>query len=91
MPLILGGLRESPPKKKREKNLLTLRYRSQPLGAQNQATALRAEGISVSSNAMGELMVSFEEFGWFPRVLPSEEVEGLEEESDGDEEEDAEG
>ncbi len=35
-------------------------------------------------------MVDFEQFGWFPRMLPSEEVDGLEEESDGDEAEDGE-
>ncbi|KAL6855600.1 Alkyltransferase-like protein 1 [Amphichorda felina] len=46
--------------------------RSQPSGAQNQAEALRAEGVRVTANAMGELMVDFDEFGWFPDALPSE-------------------
>ena len=46
--------------------------RSQPSGAQNQAEALRAEGVRVTANAMGELLVDFDEFGWFPDTLPSE-------------------
>lgn len=49
------------------------RIRSQPTGSQNQATALRAEGVTVTSGALGELTVDFAEFGWFPEVLPSEE------------------
>ncbi|EFY89023.1 MGMT family protein [Metarhizium acridum CQMa 102] len=48
--------------------------RSQPGGAQNQAEALRDEGVQVTRGAMGELMVDFDEYGWFPRVLPSEAV-----------------
>lgn len=51
---------------------LTMIRRSQPSGAQNQAEVLRAEGVRVTANAMGELMVDFGEFGWFPDVLPSE-------------------
>lgn len=49
--------------------------RSQPSGASNQAAALRAEGVTVSTDALGELSVDFSEFGWFPDVLPSEEGE----------------
>ncbi|KAK4102467.1 DNA binding methylated-DNA--cysteine S-methyltransferase [Parathielavia hyrcaniae] len=51
--------------------------RSQPSGARNQAAALQAEGVTVTSGALGELMVDFGEFGWFPRVLPSEEGGGV--------------
>ncbi|KAH8897732.1 MGMT family protein [Thozetella sp. PMI_491] len=58
--------------------------RSQPTGAQNQATALRAEGVTVTTGALGELMVDFVEFGWFPRHLPSEQEDG---EDSGSEEE----
>ncbi|KLU89445.1 MGMT family protein [Magnaporthiopsis poae ATCC 64411] len=47
--------------------------RSQPSGARNQAAALRAEGVEVSTSAMGELMVDFNEYGWFPDELPSEQ------------------
>ena len=47
-------------------------YRSQPEGTRTQAAALRAEGVHVSDNAMGELSVDFAEYGWFPDVLPSE-------------------
>ncbi|POR32518.1 DNA binding methylated-DNA--cysteine S-methyltransferase [Tolypocladium paradoxum] len=50
---------------------LTLR-RSQPSGARSQAAALRAEGVEVTTGALGELMVDFAEYGWFPRALPSE-------------------
>ncbi|KND87681.1 Alkyltransferase-like protein 1 [Tolypocladium ophioglossoides CBS 100239] len=46
--------------------------RSQPSGAPNQAAALRAEGVEVTTGALGELMVDFAQYGWFPRVLPSE-------------------
>ncbi|TWU70781.1 hypothetical protein ED733_001586 [Metarhizium rileyi] len=50
--------------------------RSQPDGALNQAEALRDEGVRVTRGAMGELMVDFDEYGWFPSVLPSEAVGG---------------
>ncbi|KAI2467795.1 DNA binding methylated-DNA--cysteine S-methyltransferase [Annulohypoxylon bovei var. microspora] len=49
--------------------------RSQPSGAQNQAAALRTEGVTVATDALGELMVDFSKHGWFPEELPSE-VEG---------------
>lgn len=29
----------------------------------------------MTAGALGELMVDFAEYGWFPEVLPSEEVE----------------
>lgn len=48
------------------------RSRSQPSGTQNQAAALRAEGVTVTTGALGELTVDFNEFGWFPKELPSE-------------------
>lgn len=59
--------------------------RSQPSGSQNQAAALRAEGVTVTNGALGELQVDFGEFGWFPTFLPSEDGE---EDEDEDEEED---
>ncbi|KAI2775789.1 DNA binding methylated-DNA--cysteine S-methyltransferase [Daldinia loculata] len=46
--------------------------RSQPSGARNQAAALRTEGVTVTTSALGELMVDFSECGWFPTELPSE-------------------
>ncbi|KAK7417806.1 Alkyltransferase-like protein 1 [Neonectria magnoliae] len=46
--------------------------RSQPGGSRTQAEALRAEGVEVSTSAMGELSVDFAEYGWFPEDLPSE-------------------
>jgi methylated-DNA-protein-cysteine methyltransferase related protein len=64
---------------------MTYNHRSQPEGSRNQATALRAEGVTVTENAMGELLVDFGEFGWFPRVLPSEAAEGVEEPEGNDE------
>jgi methylated-DNA-protein-cysteine methyltransferase-like protein len=51
--------------------------RSQPSGSQNQAAALEAEGVTVTRSALGELTVDFVEYGWFPRILPSEEAQGL--------------
>lgn len=54
------------------KQILTVDGRSQPTGTQNQAAALRAEGVTVTTGALGELMVDFDEFGWFPGELPSE-------------------
>ncbi|KAK3315462.1 6-O-methylguanine DNA methyltransferase [Apodospora peruviana] len=48
----------------------------QPSGAANQAAALQAEGVTVTTSAMGELCVDLKEYGWFPRVLPSEEADG---------------
>ncbi|OTA53263.1 DNA binding methylated-DNA--cysteine S-methyltransferase [Hypoxylon sp. EC38] len=49
--------------------------RSQPSGALNQAAALEAEGVTVTTDALGELTVDFSQYGWFPNVLPSEEEE----------------
>lgn len=64
--------------------------RSQPEGSRSQAAALEAEGVVVTTGALGELMVDFAEYGWFPRILPSEEGDGLEsvdsEEGESDEE-----
>ncbi|ORY60021.1 6-O-methylguanine DNA methyltransferase [Pseudomassariella vexata] len=56
--------------------------RSQPSGAQNQAATLQAEGVVVSTGSLGELMVDFSVYGWFPRTLPSET--GQSEEGDED-------
>ncbi|CAN8103663.1 unnamed protein product [Discula destructiva] len=50
--------------------------RSRRTATQDQATALRAEGVTVTTGALGELMVDFAEFGWFPAVLPSEAGQG---------------
>lgn len=52
--------------------MLTVGGRSQPSSTQNQAAALRAEGVTVTAGALGELTVDFDEFGWFPGELPSE-------------------
>lgn len=61
--------------------------RSHPAGAGNQAVELRREGVTVTTDAMGQLMVSFGQYGWFPAMLPSEAAEGREasdEEEEGD-------
>ncbi|KAF3766587.1 hypothetical protein M406DRAFT_60892 [Cryphonectria parasitica EP155] len=50
----------------------TISPRSQPSGTQNQAAALQAEGVTVTTGALGELMVDFAIYGWFPDMLPSE-------------------
>ena len=34
--------------------------------------ALRAEGVEVTTGALGELTVDLSEYGWFPPSLPSE-------------------
>ncbi|KAF4466438.1 MGMT family [Fusarium albosuccineum] len=49
--------------------------RSQPEGSLTQAAALQAEGVEVTTNAMGEHSVDFSVYGWFPETLPSEETD----------------
>ncbi|KAI0874936.1 MGMT family protein [Hypoxylon argillaceum] len=61
--------------------------RSQPSGARNQAAALRAEGVIVSTDALGGLSVDFAEYGWFPDSLPSEEADEEEDWASGSEDE----
>jgi len=51
--------------------------RGHPSGAANHAQALRAEGVTVRRNNMGEFMVDLGEVGWFPRQLPSDAAAGL--------------
>ncbi|KAJ5885433.1 hypothetical protein N7495_009943 [Penicillium taxi] len=46
-----------------------------PGSAQRQADALRLEGVVVENDSMGEMYVDFSRFGWFPKMLPSEEQE----------------
>ena len=60
--------------------------RSQPSGSLNQAAALEAEGVAVGRSALGELTVDLAEFGWFPRILPSEEAQGMRPHDDDEEE-----
>ena len=33
--------------------------------------------MTVTTGALGEFMVDFSEYGWFPRRLPSEVAEGM--------------
>ena len=49
-------------------------------GASRQADALRTEGVEVREWG-GEFLINFDEFGWFPDVLPSEVAE-LEDDED---------
>lgn len=63
---------------------MVLILRSQPTGALNQAAALEAEGVTVTTGPLGELMVDFAEYGWFPRILPSDEARGVNVEDDSD-------
>lgn len=44
----------------------------------------------MTTGALGELMVDFGEFGWFPQVLPSEEGEESEGDGEGEGEEEGE-
>ncbi|KAJ5726921.1 hypothetical protein N7493_005948 [Penicillium malachiteum] len=46
-----------------------------PGSAERQAEALREEGVEVTSDSMGEMYVDFSRYGWFPKVLPSEQAE----------------
>lgn len=46
-----------------------------PEGATRQADTIRAEGVEVEQNAMGEYTIDLARFGWFPDVLPSESGE----------------
>ncbi|PYH49766.1 MGMT family protein [Aspergillus saccharolyticus JOP 1030-1] len=56
-----------------------------PGSAERQAEALRAEGVEVEVDSMGEFYVDLGRFGWFPEVLPSEEgLDSEEEEEEGD-------
>ena len=51
-----------------------INYRG-PGGTTRHAAALRSEGVTVETGHLGELTVDFEIYGWFPSVLPSEEIE----------------
>lgn len=57
-----------------------------PGGASRQATALRREGVHVGVGSMGEFLVDFSVYGWFPSELPSEAAEGEESSSDSEDE-----
>lgn len=48
---------------------------SGPGSAARQAEALRAEGVFIHTDQLGENYVDFVRYGWFPRHLPSEEAE----------------
>ncbi|KAI0162484.1 MGMT family protein [Pestalotiopsis sp. NC0098] len=56
--------------------------RSRPSAAGDQAVALAAEGVVVTTGSLGELSVDFGEYGWFPRSLPSEGESEIEDDSD---------
>lgn len=47
---------------------------------------LRGEGVTVNTGALGELLVNFGEYGWFPRQLPSDEAAGVELDDSNEEE-----
>jgi methylated-DNA-protein-cysteine methyltransferase-like protein len=66
--LLLGLLYNAP---------LTSITRGHPSGAANQARALREEGVEVSTGSLGEFVVDFSRYGWFPHQLPSEAAAGL--------------
>ncbi|KAF3939724.1 hypothetical protein ABW19_dt0207744 [Dactylella cylindrospora] len=58
-----------------------------PSGVTRQAEALEGEGVEVGTNRNGEMTVDFQEYGWFPNVLPSREEEEGEEDDDDEEQE----
>jgi methylated-DNA-protein-cysteine methyltransferase-like protein len=41
-------------------------------GAQRQESALALEGVQVERSSLGERIVDFDLYGWFPDQLPSE-------------------
>jgi len=41
-----------------------------PGGARAQADALQAEGVIVEQGGLGQYLVSFRDYGWFPDDLP---------------------
>ena len=59
-------------------------YKRGPGGATRQAAALRREGVTVRTGALGELSIDLGTYGWFPSILPSEEAEFSESEGEGD-------
>ncbi|KAK0104022.1 hypothetical protein ONS96_005127 [Cadophora gregata f. sp. sojae] len=61
--------------------------RGHPSGAANQARVLQGEGVTVNTGSLGELMVDFGEFGWFPRQLPSDVAAGIPPDSDSEDDE----
>ncbi|KAG9778181.1 DNA binding methylated-DNA--cysteine S-methyltransferase, partial [Aureobasidium melanogenum] len=54
-------------------------------GARQQATAIEAEGVQVTRGSLGEYLIDFSIYGWFPDRLPSDLSE-----DDGDNEDDEE-
>lgn len=47
--------------------------------------------MTVTTGALGELMVDFAQFGWFPRILPSEEARGVVPSDEEEDEDDSDG
>lgn len=56
-------------------NALPLTQRRGGSGATRQAAALRTEGVVVGRSALGEYTIDFDQFGWFPDILPSDLAE----------------
>ena len=61
-------------------------HRGHPSGAANQAQVLQGEGVTVTRGSLGEYLVDFAVYGWFPSQLPSHAAEGLDPFIDSDEE-----
>ncbi len=53
-----------------------------PGGAARQQHALRREGVTVRTGALGELIIDLGVYGWFPDFLPSEGAEASESEEE---------
>jgi len=53
-----------------------------PSGASRQAAALRREGVQIERGTLGEYMVDFSIYGWFPDMLPSEAAQLEDDDSD---------
>lgn len=54
-------------------------------GARQQATAIEAEGVQVTRGSLGEYLIDFAVYGWFPDRLPSDLSEDDEDDNDDEE------
>lgn len=61
---------------------LTENSKRGPSGASRQAAALRREGVQIERGTLGEYMVDFSIYGWFPDMLPSEAAQLEDDDSD---------
>ncbi|KAI9704541.1 MAG: hypothetical protein M1820_005615 [Bogoriella megaspora] len=54
-----------------------------PGSAARQAAALKKEGVRVERGSLGEYIIDFQTYGWFPDILPSDENEISDDDGNG--------